>query len=816
MAACLFLCPRASAAEEARVRVAVDAASAGVAVASTMVGLFFEDINYAADGGLYAELVENRSFEHREKRHGWIDYAAGGARGAREIRTEGGVHANNPSYAHLSVSDAASGFGFENDGFGGIVVRAGATYHFSVHARSATPAMVLGVLLLAEDGTELARAGVRLEDAEWGRHEIELVPNASTAKARLAVVALSAGELDLDMVSLFPADTFKGRRNGMRADIAQALADLKPGFLRFPGGCIVEGHGLANAYRWKDTVGDVAHRKQNWNLWTHDNSPQYHQTYGLGFFEFFQFAEDIGAEAVPVLNCGMACQVRGGPACPVPELDEWVQDAPDLVEFATGPVTSTWGGLRARMGRPEPFKLKKLGVGNEQWGPEYFERYLVFHRALKAAYPELEIISTSGPGASDGHYRYAWERFRSDVPADLVDEHYYVPPQWLLANTERYAAYDRAGPKVFVGEFAAHDRGRRSTVRAAVAEGAYLTSLFRQADLVTMTAYAPLLAKLGHVQWEPNLLWFDNTRLMRTASYHVQGLFGRHRPDRVLPTRVETLVAPPPPGLTGQISLGTWRTQAEFDDVTFTTTDGREVVRADFSAGADGWDLSRGRWSVVEGALRQDHLGDDRAAIFTLPEGVTDGVLRFRARRLGGEEGFLIRFPSGPAGQGEWNIGGWGNTSHALTAAGANAETRPGSIQPDRWHEVRIEIKDGHVAGYLDGELLQEARARMPRVEALYAVAGRDDAAGEWVVFVANPAGVPVRAEIDFGQAPFADTREGRWTWIGGDADAANTFDQPELIAPREEATEVRFKFGGVLPQIVPAHSVGVLRFPAR
>lgn len=804
-----------SLAEEAHVRVSYDAEAEGIAVAPTMVGLFFEDINYAADGGLYAELVENRSFEHRDRMYSWKDYAAGGARGEREVRTEGGVHPNNPVYVRLQVRDAASGFGLVNDGYDGILLRAGEVYRFSVHARSTTPAMVLGVLLLAEDGSELARAGVMLEGGQWSRHEVELKPAVGCERGRLAIVALSAGEADLDMVSLFPANTFKGRRNGMRADLAQALADLRPGFLRFPGGCIVEGHGLANAYRWKDTVGDISQRKQNWNLWTHENSPQYHQTYGLGFFEYFQLAEDLGAEAVPVLNCGMTCQVRGGAHCPVPELGEWVQDALDLVEFATGPVDSKWGALRAQMGRAEPFKLKKLGVGNEQWGPEYFERYQIFHRALKAAYPWLEIISTSGPAAADGNYRYAWERFRTDVPADLVDEHYYVPPQWLLANTDRYASYDRSGPKVFVGEFAAHDRGRRATVRAAVAEAAYLTGLFRQADIVTMTAYAPLLAKVGHVQWEPNLLWFDNARLMRTTSYHVQALFGRNRPDFVVPTRVDTLVAAPPPRQSAQISLGTWRTEVEYDEVSFAAPDGRMLLNSDFETGAPGWDLTRGHWEVKDGALRQTSRADDRAAVFELPGGATEGVLSFRARRLAGEEGFLVRFPCGAAGQGEWNLGGWGNTSHGLTAAGANAAMQAGSIDLNRWYDVRIEVKEGRVAGYLDGTLVQEARVRAPQVQTLYAVAGRADSAGEWVIFVANPADVPVRAELDPGVVPFTDTRAGIWTWLGGDAEAANTFEQPTKVSPRTEATEVRFKHG-VLGVIVPPNSAGVLRFPTR
>jgi alpha-L-arabinofuranosidase len=392
---------------------------------------------------------------------------------------------------------------------------------------------------------------------------------------------------------------------GLRADVVQALADLKPGFVRFPGGCVVEGTSIATAYRWKDTVGDISERKQNRNFWANRESPEYNQTYGLGFYEYFQFCEDIGAAAVPVINCGMTCQYNRGGNVPMDQLGPWVQDALDLVEFANGPVTSTWGGVRARMGHPEPFDMRYLAIGNEQWGPEYFERYAVFQRALSKAHPEIQLISTAGPRANGPDWDYAWKQFRSGTPAAIVDEHYYVPLPWLLANVDRYADYDRAGPKVFVGEFAAHRPDRRSAFDAALAEAAYMSGLLRHADVVAMASYAPLLAKAGRTQWEPDLIWFDNQRVLRTASYHVQALYSQNRPNRVLPTRVETTQAPAVATNGGRIGVGTWDTAAEFKDVVVTAADGQELYRSEFSQGLAGWGTPQGSWVAEGGALRQ-------------------------------------------------------------------------------------------------------------------------------------------------------------------------------------------------------------------
>ena len=566
------------------------------------------------------------------------------------------------------------------------------------------------------------------------------------------------------------------------ADIARALKHCRS---------FKMGMDFSNMYRWKNTIGDVAERKQNWNVWQDPQSPHYNQTLGLGFYEYFQLCEDLGAEPVPVVNCGMCCQARQGPPVPLDRLDPYVQDALDLIEFANGPAPNGWGAKRAAMGHPKPFHVKFIAVGNEQWGQGYFDRYVLFQRAIKAKYPDVAVISTSGPFVNDPLWEFAWNKFRSGTPADLVDEHYYVVPRWFLENVDRYASYDRKGPKIFVGEFAAQDSGRHNDLRAALSEAAYLTGLLQNADVVSMASYAPLLAKAGHAQWRPDLIWFDNTRVVLTPDYYVQKIFSRNRPDVVLPTRVEAPKDVPQPR--GMIGVGTWNTQAEFKDIHVTSAGGRTLYESDFSHGLKGWKTAGGDWKIVDGALRQDAVGQNIRAVTGDPSW-TDYTLTLKARKLGGQEGFLILFQTADVDAPTWwNIGGWGNTDDAFQGGGFPENRLRGPVETGRWYDIRIESRGGSVKGYLDGQLVQQAERHA--VSTLYAVAGLDRRENEFVLQMVNPFAAPMTVAIKLNGLPSIGNQARVTILANVHPEAENTFDQPDAVVPQTST------FAGVAPE---------------
>ena len=534
------------------VRITVDAAAPGVAVSPQLFGIFFEDINFGADGGLSAELVKNGSFEFADAITGWRKIENRGAVGGFGIRSERPAFRNNPQYARIAVEEAGDGFGLRNEGYRGMGLRKEARYRFSAMARLVSGApQPLRVELLGSRDAVIGSGDVQVTASEWTRVGVELSSSATELKGALRLTLRRAGEVDLDAVSLMPVDTWMGRENGLRPDLVKMLADLKPGFIRFPGGCIVEGRTLANRYRWKDTVGPVDDRKLIYNRWNVEfagsghGAHDYYQSFRVGFFEYFQLCEDLHAKPLPILNCGMACQYNSGELAPTNAMDEYVQDALDLVEFANGSTNGTWGRVRAEMGHPAPFGLTMLGVGNEQWGPQYFERYAIVARALRSKYPDIKLVASAGPGPDGERFDAAWRAF-GGLSADIVDEHCYSKPEWFLDNADRFDRQARRGPKVFMGEYAAHDANKHSTWRAALAEAAFMTGLERNADVVAMSSYAPLFAHVDAWQWSVNLIWFDNLVASATPEYCVQRLFAAHRPDIELPAKIEG--APPTGG----------------------------------------------------------------------------------------------------------------------------------------------------------------------------------------------------------------------------------------------------------------------------
>lgn len=518
----------------------------GARINPAMWGLFFEDINLGADGGLYAELVKNRSFEFPDAMMGWHKLSPSKARGTVAIRTENPFNARNPRYLRIA-SEGKDLFGVSNEGFRGMGVREGEAYHFSAQIRNVSGNARLRIELYSSGGVLLHT--VRLEGftSEWKKYTTVLRPRATDAKAKLYVLVDGAGTVDLDMISLFPENTWKRRPGGLRADMVQILADMKPGFLRFPGGCIVEGSELDKRYQWKKTIGPIEERELLINRWNyeflHRPTPDYYQSFGLGYFEFFQLCEDIGAEPMPILSCGLACQFNSGEACPLDQLDPYIQDAIDLIEFANGPTNSTWGAKRAALGHPAPFNLKMIGIGNENWDQPYIDRYARFHSVLKKKHPEIQLISSAGPQPNDQRFHFAWPKLR-ELNADIVDEHCYDTPKWFFDNANRFDSYDRKGPKVFFGEYAAQSDKvvsvfNRNNLECALAEAAFMTGMERNAEVVRMASYAPLFAHEEAWQWRPNLIWVDNLRSYGTPNYYVQQLFALNRGDVVLPVKLD-------------------------------------------------------------------------------------------------------------------------------------------------------------------------------------------------------------------------------------------------------------------------------------
>jgi alpha-L-arabinofuranosidase len=523
-------------------------------ISPDLFGLFFEDINYSADGGLYAELVQNRSFEYSPTdRKEWNPFSfweyvtPGFSFGQIGVESNSPLHANNPHYAVLNIEHVGkekaykgdAGVGIKNLGFDGMTVREGDVYNLSLFARqlSDTPISLL-VSLQDPKGQVLAEERISTTSGDWRKYTAKLTTHASSDSASLVILAISRGKLAMDVISLFPEKTFKNRENGLRTDLAQMLADIKPKFIRFPGGCLVHGDGLGNMYRWKNTIGPIEQRVEQKNIWG------YHQTMGLGYFEYFQFCEDIGAKPLPVLPAAVSCQNSGGTwriggtgqkALPLDEMDEYIQEVLDLIEWANGPASSTWGARRVAAGHPAPFKLEYIGIGNEdKITPEFEERFKMIFNAVKAKHPEITVIGTVGPGEDGEDFIKGWT-YAASNNLPMIDEHYYKNPEWFISNQYRYDSYDRKRSQVYLGEYASWG----NKLSNAIAEAIYLTTLERNGDIVAMASYAPLLAKLNHTQWKTDMIFFDNTRICLTPNYHVQKMFSTNHGDTFFKNAVQ-------------------------------------------------------------------------------------------------------------------------------------------------------------------------------------------------------------------------------------------------------------------------------------
>jgi alpha-L-arabinofuranosidase len=765
-----------------RARITVQADQPSHKVASTLWGIFFEDINLSADGGIYPELVRNRSFEDSEKPDFWK--LANQAEGKTEmsIDTNRPLTPFNRRSLRLRVNGAAS---LSNEGYWGMSMVKGDGYQVRFAARAADGFKgPVRVRLETPNGDEAGKGVVERIADQWQYYTVDFTASATEPKARLRLDVEGRGSLWLDMVSVLPKQTWKG--HGLRPDLCEMLNGLKPSFMRFPGGCWVEGDDMAHMNHWKETVGDIANRKPLWNIWA------YWATHGLGYHEYLQMSEDLGAEPLFCINVGMSHRE----VIPMDQMGQWVQDALDAIEYANGPTNTVWGGLRARNGHPEPFNLKYLEIGNENGGPAYHERYALFYREIKARHPGMNLIANE------------WGGLPKSAPVEIVDEHYYSNPEFFIQQAHRYDTYKRNGPKVFVGEYAVTQGCGQGNLRGAVGEAAFMTGMERNSDVVVMASYAPLFVNVNHKRWNPDLINFDSARAYGLPSYYVQKMFSENRGDEVLPSEVEAPVtATAPKG--GAIGVGTWLTRAEFKDIKV-TRGGETLLAADFADGTGGWKfLGSGDWKTQDGVLRQSS-GRENVRAVAGDKSWTDYTYSLKARKLGGEEGFLILFRvQNDEEKCWWNIGGWGNKRHAVEMGGVIGNEVEGSIETGRWYDIRVEMKGNNIKCYLDGNLVHEVKA--PTMKSLYASATRETTKGEVILKVVNVAAEPQTAQITLAGL----------SKIGGPAVAIvlaserptdeNSLEDPTKVSPKIQRIELT---GPAFERVFPGNSVTVLRVP--
>ncbi len=843
-------------------------------ISDLLFGIFFEDINFAADGGLYAEMVANRSFEYTELAAGDALYAWSAVNGAELNVTkdsETSLNENNPSYLLLTNS-SDSPAGIANRGFlDGMSVKENAAYNFSVYAKGIEGYTGKLYVRLCVGDKIIGEGVIESINGEWTKYELTLICTETAFQNVTLQVLADKGSVALDMISLFPEDTFKGRKNGMRKDLGEMLEALEPKFLRFPGGCIIEGNDYESAYNWKDSVatgknglplefggryGDVAARKQGVNLWTNfsateDPNPCF-MSYGLGFFEYFQLAEDIGAVGVPVINCGLYCQMRGrGPVdMQSDEFAQYVQDMHDLVEFCRGDETTTWGKVRASLGHPEPFELKYIGIGNEQEGELYFERYQAFLDSFNEAkainpglYEGIELIYSSG--ASDGthsgqylpSYEYAKQQLgNSDNAADFAgatDHHYYNEPSWFFKNTDYYDEnnYKRSvdemtdtiyggGIQVFLGEYAA----RSNRLHAALAEAAYMTGLERNGDIVRMAAYAPLFGNLTATHWSPDLIWFNNHQVTGSISYYVQKLFSVNQGSKLLSSALDGAKIEQP-ALGGRVGIGTWYTSAEFDNIKITFNEtGKLLGKQNFTLPTDFWwnweniydsnDFEIKKGKLVQTNTWMPYTETGMVAYYGCDEW-TNYTYTLEATKLDGDEGFIIPFAVKDKDNCYfWNIGGWGNTYSALQqiengikTGRINGTHKPFTVETGRTYNLKIEISGTKVKCYIDDILYVDYDfANSAQAEA-YHVVSTDDS-GDIIVKIVNTTETNRVFAVDIENADVKSTAT--VNQVAGDS-----LDNDNILGAKEDCIMEEFTVDGFSDKFnytVPAYSVTCIR----
>ena len=765
----------------AKITVQVD--KPGHTIAPTLWGLFFEDINLSADGGIYPELVRNRSFEDAETAADWKITGA-----VATIDSSKPLNSFNRKSLRLKTSGA---FTLANEGYWGMNAVKGDTYTLKLAARTADGFdSALTAKLIGADGTVLASGKISSLGGGWKYHSLTLTPTASDPKAKLEISGDGKGALFLDMVSLMPNKTWKG--HGLRVDLGESLDGLHPAFLRFPGGCWVEGDDFAHMNHWKKTVGNIDVREPLWNIW------KYFATHGLGYHEYLQLSEDLGATPLFCINVGMSHKE----VVPLERMNEWVQDALDSIEYANGPTNSLWGGMRAKAGHPAPFNLKYLEVGNENGGAAYRERWPLFVNAIHAKHPEIQFVANHWQGG-----------YPSTPKADVVDEHFYDTPEFFMRHATHFDKYDRSTPKIFVGEYAVTKNTGLGNLRGAIGEAAFMTGLERNSDHVIMASYAPLLVNLNHRAWNPDLINFDSEKWYGLPGYYVQKMFAENRGDVSLPTTVESPMSEG--GVQGgMIGVATWNTAAEYKDIKVTALDGKVLFASDFTKDTKGWKLlgNGAEWKVQDGALRQSAEKEFIRAIAGKREWM-DYTLTLKARKISGAEGFMVMFRiSGNEDRTWWNLGGWGNMSDAIEADGT-MDSKPGHIETGRWYDLKVTVNGKNVKCWLDGELIHDINYDAGgKVTSLYAVAATDKATGDLIVKVVNANAGPLETEVDLSGAKNLAATATATVLTSDSGSDENTLAEPTKVSPKTETLKIS---GSKFTRTFPGNSFTVLRIPA-
>ena len=775
-----------------------------------LYGIFFEDLNHAADGGLYAEMVQNRSFEFcavdNPSYHplmAWEKIEKKYSRMQWWIQDSHPYSRRNPHYLVCEIFETGMGAGVRNTGFTpGMYLQKGEKYRFScLAATDGRGELPLRLVLENDEGRNLGQADIVVSNGTvWNHYEAEITAQETTTAGNLSIYIDAVGRLYLDMVSLFPQKTFMQQRNGLRADIATLLADLKPRFMRFPGGCLVHD-GSINAedrdslYRWKNTVGVLEERPARRNNWG------YNQTLGLGYYEYFCFCEEIGAKPLPVLPAGYDPHHQR--KVPFDQLDEWIQEALDLISFANDDASAQWGRIRCELGHPEPFGLEYIGIGNEEVGEGFFERYPYFHKAIKEKYPDIQIIASSGPFAAGGEYEKGWNCARRNH-ADLVDEHYYMAPEWFLANHHRYDSFDENGPKVFLGEYASWG----NTWYNALTEASYMTGMERNSEKVGLACYAPLLCNVNYINWKPDMIWFDNHQAYGTANYYVQKLFMNHQGN----DRIELEMT----GIDDSVTIqddpkGGFGLRTEPDTVVRYS----QIMIEDIQNGTI-WKDSEVYF--VGDNVEQYISADPDARVVTedilLHTVESDHyIITVKGEMLYGRRGFMLQYGNrDEKNRYQWEIGGWQNMDSALTQdiAGRNSCLTQSSftVAADREYELKLEIEGRHLRAYIDGELIHEIHHAPVKIEPLYTAASIDRQSGDVIVKLVNVQKRPIDTVLHM--EGIEQAKGTAYIMSGFALEDENSFAEPLKVSPREEEIQLT---QGCCSCHIDGESVQVLRF---